>query len=515
MSLQTKKAFTLVELIIVMFIITTLWLFGFSSYTGYLIQSRDVNKITKLTLFQESLDLKWMNNWLILPDDYIEVKSSSWNIIAYQWYVWGNVLYAIDYSDNLKGLGQDNHFSYYLTKDKKKFQLMTFLEGTKISLLMDNDKVNALINYSKLYIKTSWSNLWIITWVWDDINKPIQEITSINQSWVIELSWVDSNTLFQANFSEDKKIIKKGENLVYDLLTKSDSIYMEPESCDKWFIWVHWNARYNKKWFCIAKYEMSYTEKDSPVTPNSTYLWTDWNSYSYDSIKDIAVRVDYPISSITQSEAIDKCTSLWYGYHLMTNDEWMTIARDIENEKYNWSGWDLGVGFIWNGNSSDISMWCTDNSWWRIYATKTWWDDSSNLISNRTTCNEKRQLILSNWEIIWDFAWNLMEHVNKWNSIDWVWYNSWSTHLISWTGYFSWDDVLVDDTERSDYGPSELLTETWTWKWIWAISENSSTSNILIRWGSADIWVNAWIYSLSLTFTWSSIWSNVWFRCAK
>ena len=518
MIIQTKKAFTLAELIIVIGILVILSSVGFSSYSGYLVSVRDANRISQLASFQEWLDLRLVNSVLILPDDYIEVRSSSWNIIAYQWYVWENNLSIIDYSHEWKDSKYGNYFSYYLTENKRYFQLMTFLEDDQ-TLLWSNInniwKVNADIDYTELYIKVSWKKLWILTWLWDDKNKPIQEINSINTVWYADLSWVDANTSFQANFSFDKIIIKKGENIVYDLLTASSSRYKAPDSCVSWFIWVPWNARFNKEWFCVAKYEMTYTEADSPWTPNSTYWWTNWNSYSYDTLKNIDVRNDYPISSITQLEAINKCKSLWHGYHLITNDEWMTIVRNLESEKDNWTGWAIWAWFIRNGNSGDNSLWCTDNTWGRTYATKTWWKDSSSLNWIRTTCDEKRQLILTNWEIIWDFAWNLDEHVNKWNNKDWTWYGSWNIDLISWNGNFAWDNAWIDDTERSDYWSSELLIWTWTWTWIWGIYENTTSDNIFIRWWAANDLDHTGIYSLSLDFTISGIWSDIGFRCAK
>jgi hypothetical protein len=40
---------------------------------------------------------------------------------------------------------------------------------------------------------------------------------------------------------------------------------------------------------------------------------------------------------MNQSEAIAACKSLGQGYHLVTNNEWMTIARNIESQGENWS----------------------------------------------------------------------------------------------------------------------------------------------------------------------------------
>lgn len=520
MIIQKIKAFTLVELIIVIGILVILSTIWFTSYTTYLYSVSDANRISQLDLIKQWLDLMSVKSILPLPDDYVEIMSSTWTVIAYQWYAWERILNSIDYSKDGKDPKYETYFTYYLTANKKYFQLMWFLENNSSLLLSINDdisKVQAEVDdYSELNIKVVWNNLWVLTWVWSDLNKPIQEISSINKAWYAVLQWVDSNTKFQANFWYEDTLEKIWLNLVFDLITASSAKYNTPNTCPEWFIWVPWNARFNKEWFCVSKYEMSYTEIDSPWTPDSSQWWADWNTYAYYVNKDIDVRNDYPISSITQLEAINKCKSLWYWYHLITDEEWMTIARSIEWEKYNWSWWAVWDWFIWNGNSWDNYLWCTDNTWWRSYATKTWWEDSWNLYSVRSTCHEKRQLLLSNWEIIWDFAWNLLEHVNKWNDIDWEFYNSWSTHLIPSTGYFTWEDVWIDDIERENYWASELLISTWTWSWIWWIyDELNAAANIFIRWWSADLTANTWIYFISFAETPSAKSKYIGFRCTK
>lgn len=46
------------------------------------------------------------------------------------------------------------------------------------------------------------------------------------------------------------------------------------------------------------------------------------------------------------------------GYHLITNDEWMTIARSIEATASNWSTRKVGQGNLWNGVSNNTTYGC-------------------------------------------------------------------------------------------------------------------------------------------------------------
>lgn len=58
---------------------------------------------------------------------------------------------------------------------------------------------------------------------------------------------------------------------------------------------------------------------------------------------------DVPIATITQSGAIAACKSI--GAHLITNNEWMTIARNAEQNPNNWSSGQVGNGYMYAGHN--------------------------------------------------------------------------------------------------------------------------------------------------------------------
>ena len=94
----------------------------------------------------------------------------------------------------------------------------------------------------------------------------------------------------------------------------------------------------------------------------------------------------------------------------MTNDEWMTVARNIENVASNWSGGSVGLGSINWGH--------TDNSPANSLAANS--DDTQACEGTEQTCSDtvwstqRRTHVLSNGEVIWDFSGN----VGDW--IDWT-----------------------------------------------------------------------------------------------
>ena len=202
MNKNYKKGFTLVELIVVITILTILATIWFVSYSSYLIGVRDTNRISQLKAIGDALYMYSTNKSLPIPDDKIDIKS--WDdIIAYQWYVWADVIETISYSSEWKDPKDYTYFSYYLTKDRKYFQLMAFLEEENNKILAYYSKINntktlvwkwilkktqAEINYENRYPYTQWRKLWIIT---TDKNIPIQE------TWITEIKiddvWTQGN----------------------------------------------------------------------------------------------------------------------------------------------------------------------------------------------------------------------------------------------------------------------------------------------------------------------------------
>jgi formylglycine-generating enzyme required for sulfatase activity len=93
-----------------------------------------------------------------------------------------------------------------------------------------------------------------------------------------------------------------------------------------------------------------------------------------------------PWVNITQPNAKNECQSI--GAHLITEDEWLTIVRNIELQPTNWSSGQIGSGYIPRGNSNSSAAM-----------------DGTNPLSGIN----QRNLVLSNGAIIWDIAGNVWE----------------------------------------------------------------------------------------------------------
>ena len=152
--------FTLVELIVVITIVGILSTVGFVSYSWYLTWARDSNRYSQLTKLSDSLQTYAATKSLPLPDDYIEITSSgSENTIAYQGYVWNDVLETIDYTNGWKDPKDDSYFTYYLTKDRKKLQLLALMEEEIVRSSLTNNSY--AVDYENRSPVVYWNKLWV------------------------------------------------------------------------------------------------------------------------------------------------------------------------------------------------------------------------------------------------------------------------------------------------------------------------------------------------------------------
>ena len=232
---QNKSWFTLVELIVVVTILAILWTIWFVSYNWYLAWVRDTNRTSQLVSIHDWLELYRTRKDLPMPDwvdessNPVTVKDGS-SILWYQWYVWKTVLETIDFTKWWKDPKDWEYFSYYLSNDKKNYQLMAFLEESdNVQFLLWQNlvpQVNAELDFSTdpyefRYPVVFWKKLWILT---NEKNTPIHELGVWNwwltSSWELVL-WSSNTDTFIAYFKNDDNYTSSWSDLTTKIKEKS------------------------------------------------------------------------------------------------------------------------------------------------------------------------------------------------------------------------------------------------------------------------------------------------------
>ena len=158
--------------------------------------------------------------------------------------------------------------------------------------------------------------------------------------------------------------------------------------CPSNYIRVPGSSLYNTNNFCVMKYE---AKTGSGTVAATTQV------------------AGTPQISINQTNAITACSLNGSGYGLINNNEWMTIARNIEAQSSNWRN-----GIIGSTNASGGGLWKghSDNNPSNALAANIDDNQSYEGTNNVTPSEQRRTHTLSNGEVIWDLSGN----VDEWNS---------------------------------------------------------------------------------------------------
>jgi hypothetical protein len=219
--------------------------------------------------------------------------------------------------------------------------------------------------------------------------------------------------------------------------------------CPSGFVKIPGNALYHTTDFCVMKYDAKCASSTDPAIGLEPALGDpasgESNGHRYGVYKNsgtgaactagnnkeiVSTASGFPITYIPESgngsdNAINYCAQK--GWHLITNDEWMTIARNVEQVPGNWcdpNGTNCGSvpgtpgKILANGHydsrnetaaggaSTDSALIAgTDNQ--PCFGTTV---DGSNTCGGKSS--QKRTLALDNNAIIWDFAGNVWQWVD-------------------------------------------------------------------------------------------------------
>lgn len=136
-----KKAFTLVELVVVITVLGILSTIGFVSYVGYAQDSRDGVRVANLNDIKKSLELRKTQSWdFPTPDKAYSVKYL-WKEVWKQWVLWSKTKKQIKFNAVEMDPKYDTDYSYSVSSNGKRFEVGTVLEdesNSPLSYLIGN-----------------------------------------------------------------------------------------------------------------------------------------------------------------------------------------------------------------------------------------------------------------------------------------------------------------------------------------------------------------------------------------
>ena len=212
MKILNKKAFTLVELIIVISILIILTTISIVSYDKTLTDARNSARITDMSNMKVSLKNHKLKNGSYPKPGNSFVFTNQWENMVYQWYLDDEVI-TQEIINKPKDPQYKNYYMYSITANKSKFQIAMSIEddGIENDYMMrayvdgDYQKV-AMFMPSIVFATDTWGDViadvssmfivdkWTLNWPYDSEWVFVNKATSF--TWIESEVWVSIPTFY-------------------------------------------------------------------------------------------------------------------------------------------------------------------------------------------------------------------------------------------------------------------------------------------------------------------------------
>lgn len=356
-----KKAFTLVELIVVITILAILATIWFMSFQSYMWDARDANRTTSIDELR-----KWLSLYEVKKSKYPEPDSAititNWTatwVILKQWTIWKNISDLIKMTSKVEDPLTKKEYVYSVSNNWKYYQIWADLENT----ISYNTLVNTTYaEWNKAYVKWNYSfdpslpSLITISW---SINTS-SWIFDPNVCFVIDW-WTNLISSTNTNCLKKKNMSLKDYDSSLVWYWNFDETWFIPDVNQYWwtnfykdYSW-NWHTAFNSWsiqwiWFVQPTQNLGYIWKWIYFTSGSLILWSDldynfWNDLTFSvitnlySFKNPYPRIlhnryfifhynwceYYPIVSDCPTQLINNLSikSIWW---VITNSSWWYIT---------------------------------------------------------------------------------------------------------------------------------------------------------------------------------------------
>jgi hypothetical protein len=298
------------------------------------------------------------------------------------------------------------------------------------------------------------------------------------------------------------------------------------------------NSTYSTNEFLMMKYDAKCASTgnlavgltDRVSSDGTTYhVYSDANSActSANSKQVVSVASGDPITDISQTNSITRCSAVAINgnaAHLITNNEWMTVARDAEAQASNWTGGSVGSGYLYAGHNDNSPATALPASTTDTGNYACAYTDATGLVENPSPCptsisnssstgNQKRVFTLSNGSYIWDIGGNVRKWTN--NTILGKDQPTGSTPGFAWReftalttyGTLAYNDIRpLGSTYNSTQGMGQIYSDG---------TSTNNTSYAVLRGGNWNYGSLAGAFTAYLISTPGSTSYVIGFRCAS
>lgn len=226
-----NKAFTLVELIVVITILAVLGTIAFVSFNWYLSDAKQTTNKTNIRLIEKNLQIFYTKHALYPnPENSVNITSSG-TVVAQQWQIWNRVLSQIWIWPNTVDLYTEKPFIYSISKKTNKYGLMAYQSA-----------------YTSNVIRGVYANSLIPSYHWNwspivvDANKVSVEsdvdILNVNEEFSVyfdnEDYWENSEKLLKYYYHPNAiSIVNFNDSFFKDILWNKTYVNWQP-SITKW-----------------------------------------------------------------------------------------------------------------------------------------------------------------------------------------------------------------------------------------------------------------------------------------
>ena len=488
-----KKAFTLIELIVVITILAILWTIAFMSFIWYSVTSRDSLRISDIKTMKTWLELYHLQVWKYPEPSNGTDITYSWWVVWTQWTFWSSVIRKVSKlnekpTDPLTGV----EYTYSLLNTKQEHELAWTMEWDLVGLTNTIEKTNA--DWTKdwtAYVDWNYNARvarvvsWWITYLLalpTIISSDITDITVENIvnnkklvfKWFSNLPSSYSWTVFKINWESNLNLMNVLEVYSWSSIPTSWS----------WLIDLLTNLKQAYSWTDLSS-NLDYSSiisLDLDDLEEMSEMW--WNILKEDLWQDVdfeALKEELSLLIISWSETGSWSESwTWSEVQQLTNFSITSILSADISTVYSWS---VVINWIESWSlSASIDNWTLYKNWWNVWTSTTVVNGDTlkiELTSSAlvwTTVSSFLTIWTSSASFIISTLWEYDIYVSKsWDDTSWDWSknnpyktiakaitsssNSWSIYVGGW-----------------EYNESIAINKTWL-QLIWEDPETTTITS--------------------------------------